>query len=528
VAKSKEGPEHKLVGVPLLDELMKLGWAEDQVRYDPEWKVPKNPSQASKREAGGSFDGFPADLVIFDTPETYGEWQHVLVLFELKAPNKTEGRNQLEIMLSLEPRARLGYWSNGTESLSLYRRVDGTYKEVQNQPLPGPLDNLSEGASKPLTYATLKTPDAKDLRARIDRLLGAVVAADTKATRSEERLNQLCNVILVKLESDRLGKAQPDAALKFQVSASEKQTADAIKLTFATLRAKHPELFVGPADQELNLDDHTIQAAVYELSPIQLMDAPVDAVSQAFQVFRAATLKEEDGQYFTPPRIISAAVAFVDVAFDDKIVDPACGTGGFLFEAFASIRKKHSALPDADLRTWAHDSLYGVDKDSINVKLTKAIMAILGDGSTHVFKGDSIRSHRWAADYPQLVHGLKEGSFTCAITNPPFGAKLKVSKSDAKAGKYTIAVAAAKKGPKDYAEVEIGLVFLERCYKLLMVGGRMGIVLPETYFFSPSYAWLLGWLDGKLVLRGMLNIPMEAFQGFCRAKTNLYVFEKVG
>ena len=63
---------------------------------------------------------------------------------------------------------------------------------------------------------------------------------------------------------------------------------------------------------------------------------------------------------------------------------------------------------------------------------------------------------------------------------------------------------------------------------VLALNGRVGIVLPETYFFSYSYRWLPHWLKDRLALRGMLNIPMEAFEEFCRAKTNFYIFEKVG
>jgi type I restriction enzyme M protein len=79
-----------------------------------------------------------------------------------------------------------------------------------------------------------------------------------------------------------------------------------------------------------------------------------------------------------------------------------------------------------------------------------------------------------------------------------------------------------------YEEREIGIIFLERCFELLAEHGRLGIILPETYMFSPSYSWLRFWLKDKLELKGMLNIPMEAFQGFCRAKTNFYIFQKVG
>jgi type I restriction enzyme M protein len=141
----------------------------------------------------------------------------------------------------------------------------------------------------------------------------------------------------------------------------------------------------------------------------------------------------------------------------------------------------------------------------------------------------------WARYYQELQTALTPGTFTCIVTNPPFGKGLKVSKVDARAAGFLISRKAKKnkKGGFDfsrtvYDEREIGILFLERCHGLLMVGGRLGIILPETYMFSSSYAWLRYWLKGKFELKAMLNIAMEAFQGFCRAKTNFYIFEKVG
>ena len=66
-----------------------------------------------------------------------------------------------------------------------------------------------------------------------------------------------------------------------------------------------------------------------------------------------------------------------------------------------------------------------------------------------------------------------------------------------------------------------------RCHDLLRVGGKMCIVLPETYFFSPSYQYVRDWAKERLKPICVANVPMDAFQGFCRAKTNLYVFEKI-
>ena len=124
-------------------------------------------------------------------------------------------------------------------------------------------------------------------------------------------------------------------------------------------------------------------------------------------------------------------------------------------------------------------------------------------------------------------------TFTCIVTNPPFGKNLKMSKADAKASKIGIAKKTLKKRDgsfvfhkTNYEERELGIIFLERCHELLVDGGRLGIILPETYMFSQSYAWLRQWISERFIYRAILNIPMEAFQGFCRAKTNFYIFEK--
>lgn len=160
-------------------------------------------------------------------------------------------------------------------------------------------------------------------------------------------------------------------------------------------------------------------------------------------------------------------------------------------------------------------------------------MIVLGDGSTHTHVGDSLRRHQWATKYPDLITTLADESFTCIVTNPPFGEKLTISPIDARDSDLSICRRPKKNDdgtwifePSKYVEREVGLAFLELCHRLLVPGGRMAIVLPETYFFSKSYAWIYDWLEPRLIMRGMFNVPMEAFQGFCRAKTNLYVFEK--
>ena len=189
-------------------------------------------------------------------------------------------------------------------------------------------------------------------------------------------------------------------------------------------------------------------------------------------------------------------------------------------------------MDDGDAKGWAQRHLYGVDKDKINIKLTKAIMLTIGDGSTNTFHGDSIRSYLWESMFPYLAINLKHEMFTCILTNPPFGKNLKLSANDGKLVRFEVSHKDSKShlvlGKEEYTERELGITFVERCYKLLVPGGKLGIVLPETYFFSDSYLWFQEWVHRHYHLRAIINIPMEAFQGFCRAKTNLYIMEKIG
>ena len=515
------GPEHTQVRLPLVDQLLNLGWTPEQVQYDPEWRVPKNPSEHSRREAGQQYAGFPVDIIIWESPALREDPEGALIIFETKKPSRQEGLRQLENYLSLEYTAKMGFWTNGTDTLAIYRLPSGKFHHVIGAPLPAPPDNFSIVGDTPLRFKDLEDPLPTKLRAKLDRVFGVVVARDTITTRSDDRLNQLCNLLLTKLASDQDAKVNPKDPLVFQPVETEKGTADRIRRRFARLRSDHPAIFSN--DTDIRFDAHTIHEVAYELTSTKLVDVSADTISQAFQVFRSANLKSGEGQYFTPSRVIRAAVEIMEVTHEDRIIDPACGTGGFLVECFLSYHREYPHLDEAARQRWARDHLFGVDRDDINVKLARAIMQIIGDGSANIQVGDSLRQHMWESDYPHLRGMLQDESFTCAITNPPFGRQLRLSAKDARLSGYTI----TRKGKTSQQDLELGLVFLERCHRLLVKGGRLGIILPETYWFSSSYEWLREWLNGRFVLRGMLNVPMEAFQSFCRAKTNFYILEKM-
>lgn len=532
---SKSFKEHHLTRLPVLQELINLGWERGQIicpspdSGDTEWHVPKTPSEATKREARHSFKGYPVDIAIFDDIEFVGDYEHIVAVVECKEPLKTEGISQLKIYLGLEPHARLGIWTNGTEFVRVYKLPSaGSFKVVESAGLPKPTENIILADDKRITYDDLRVPSTKELKIVFSTLLGIITSRDTRSTRREDQLNQMSNMLLIKLDSDHEGQWDAKEFLAFQLENSPLQTQASINKSFESYKTEHPALFAADEPNEIILDADTIQEIILRLQLMNVGAMAPTALSMAFQVFRDATLKLGDGQYYTPLKVIEAGVEMMCITHKDVVIDLACGTGGFLSAALMKIAA--TGLGDKAVTQWAHYKLFGVDRDRTNIKLTRALMVGIGDGSTNAYHGDSLRESKWKHDTKGIQSVLGDGRYTVVLTNPPFGQDLVISAADAKSSRLEICKH-TKSGAKSdtYAPTtELGVAFVERSWRLLQNGGRLGIVLPETYFFSKSYAWFREWMDEHYILRGALNVPMEAFQGFCRAKTNFYVFEKKG
>ena len=527
-ANLKVTPAQTLVVGPLVEFLRQRGWAHEQIVYGRrEWRIPKNPSEAAKREGSRRFDAYPCDIAIFESVERTNDYRHVRFLIECKQPNQDVGVAELETYLSLE-RAVLGIWTNSADpeapAVFMYRNPQGGFitKRGPLRDIPAPGEAIAATTQR-LSFRDLTAPTGERLRRLLEGLLDHVVARDNNVTRREDQLDQLCNVLLLKLDSDKQARGTPSEPPMFRPFETPALTADHVRQQFTALADLYPDVFSEDRDRRLRFSDKTLALCVDRLAYLHLLDLGPETVALGFQVLRTAALKQGEGQYFTPQPVIRAAVRLLRVGWQDIVIDPACGTGGFLVEVMLQIGAAHPEHA-GELSRWAQTHLFGVDKDSIGIKLTKAIMQILGDGSAHSVRGDSVRTQLWSRDFPHLARPhFSDGRFSVVVTNPPFGKNLTVSAGDARAANLDI----ARAPDGQYRDLEIGLVFLNRAHQLLKPGGRLGIILPETYFFSRQYHFVFAWLASRFRPTVVANVPMEAFQGFCRAKTNFYVFAKL-
>ena len=344
------------------------------------------------------------DVAIFESAKYRRSEEHVRILCECKKPDEKSGLRQLKIYLDREPHAKVGIWFNGIDHKIIYKTQDGYQEAPAGTRIPGPDDSLSPNDQPSvLTYQTLR--EAQSLVPVFRRIRDRLAAQDTNVNRDEEILPDLSSLLLLKILDEQAHRFTVDAPLQFQTKGrSRKETASHIRTFLNREVKKHADIF-GQSGVRIAIDADSIAYTVEQLQSYRLLANDMDAVSTAFQVLRGRAYKGEEGQYFTPPSVVHIAMAAINPGLNDRIIDPACGSGSFLATALNAVvdRLKHLAgenSPDyaTGKRDWSTQNLYAIDKDAVSVRLSKAYLSLLGDGSTHVFKFDALRPSHWPAN----------------------------------------------------------------------------------------------------------------------------------
>ena len=407
---------------PLLEILIdEAGWKAEQIVSRPnQWRVHSSPS--NKRT-------WPIDIAIFTHERHTRDPEYIQIICECKRPDVNTGIEQLKIYMDREPHARVGIWFNGIDHKIVYKTSAGYTIAPDGTPIPTPNDALVPVGKKILTYSDLKV--APSLVPLFRRIRDRLATLDRNVNRDEEILPDISLLLLLKIRDEQDHRFSSTKALSFQISDTVERTAKSIRDLLQKEVKKNSDLF-GAEGREIRfqIDDNSIEYIVENLQNFRILSNDGDAIGQAFQVIRGKAYKGEEGQYFTPPSVVAIAIAAADPGPEDRVIDPACGSGSFLAAALSHVVAKLEVVYGSDenalklaKREWSTTNLFAIDKDAVSVRLSKAYLSMLGDGSTHVYKADSIRSSKW---WPALSANIQDGSFSVVVTNPPFGTKLKV------------------------------------------------------------------------------------------------------
>lgn len=290
----------------------------------------------------------------------------------------------------------------------------------------------------------------------------------------------------------------------------------------------------------ISLDTNSIVYVVGELQNYSLMESERDVIADAFETFIGHALKGGQGQFFTPRNVVKMMVEVLDPSENDKIIDPACGSGGFLIDALRYVWIKidekgkgygwKDKQVDSEKQKAAVNNFRGIDKDYFLSKVTKAYMALVGDGKGGIFCEDSLEiPSEWKEE---TKFKIKLNSFDIVLTNPPFGSKIPVSGDD-KLKQYDLAhhwkfskedKHWEKKKVKDKEAPQI--LFIERCLALLKDKGRMAIVLPDGVFGNDKLGYIRNYILNKARLLAVIDIPIETFMPNTGTKTSILVLQK--
>jgi type I restriction enzyme M protein len=231
----------------------------------------------------------------------------------------------------------------------------------------------------------------------------------------------------------------------------------------------------------------------------------------------------KNGQFRTPRHIIKLLVELVDPQLGHRIADPACGTGGFLLGAYqymitqldkekgekqpdedGFIRSSRSALLTEDVKEILGKSLHGYDIDQTMVRLGLMNLMMHGIDSPQIDYKDTLsKSYTENAQY-KIV-----------LANPPFTGN--IDKGD-------INEELALKTTKTE------LLFIERIYNMLEMGGTAGIVVPQGVLFGTGGAFVdvRKLMIEKSELKAVITAPSGVFKPYAGVSTALLIFTKGG
>lgn len=301
---------------------------------------------------------------------------------------------------------------------------------------------------------------------------------------------------------------------------------------FQAVRRDFPEIY-GP-DEELLLDPRSLGYVLDSLAFPTMDSGDTDVVGDAFEVFAGSESRQRSGQFFTPRNTTDLLVEAVDPQLGEKIIDPACGAGGFLASVVRHFRR--SGHPSETISE-ASRHLFGIEKDDYLARLARLHVSLLTRGHPRVICGDSLAFR--SAD--ESLEGIIpcEADYDVVLTNPPFGTKIVAATPDvlrtftlARRWRLDRADGSWKPTATVRKRVPPQVLFVERCLSLLRPHGRLGLVLPESVLSNKSYRFVVEYIRTHCSVSAVVGMPEALFKtsgkGGTHTKTCLLVAHKLG
>lgn len=510
-----------------------------------------------------------ADIVIWDKDAPEKTQGTIKIIIECKketvdARNAKDGIAQLQSYMSVCPNCEWGMWTNSIQKFVFRKYTDesGNICFMDYNDIPSADGNLDE----------VNRPSRKNLRnASDDNLLFVFKTCHNHiyvndGMQKQPAFFELLKVIFCKIEDER----NIPKPLEFFTTSEERSNPDGqltvqkrISQIFQRVKKRHGKIF--DANDEIKLTPRSLAYIVSELQRYSLLSTNIDIKGKAYEEIVGANLRGDRGEFFTPRNVMKMAVEMINPQIDEKVLDSSCGTGGFLVQAMthviAQLEAEFSASMGIPKKDWDSDtvkvfqdrisemastSFFGFDINPDLVKATKMNMVMNNDGSGNILQTNSLLPpHEWTDEFKtrlaEALHIKKseirnyEGIafFDVIVTNPPFGSKIPIKdknileqfelahiwENDKKTGTWRMTERLQSSVPPE-------ILFIERCTQLLVPGGRMGIVLPDSILGSPGLGYIREWLIQNHRIIASIDLHVDTFQPRNGTQTSVLFLQK--
>lgn len=502
ITNTPENREAKVV----FEERLHKEYGYDISQMLPEFRVQK----------GSTLIG-PADIVVFHDSEDKTQ-DNIYIIVECKRKNRYDGIDQLKTYLAGVESAEYGVWFNGDEIVYIRRLKKAPHwKLIYNIPRKGEKLGLPRKDSlKP----------ASELVKVFESCHNHIYVNDGHL--KDQVFNEMLKILFIKLMDE---KDYTSPIAKFGITEDEfdsiqegkkNEFESRINKLLDLAKSQHKDIF--SKEEKINLKLSTLAFVVGQLQNYDLSHSSRDIKGLAFQKFVYAHQRGDRGEFFTPDPIIELAVKIIKPNLNETVLDPACGTGGFLVSAMKYVENDLSKVVTNPIdfekaRTnFALKKLIGIDFNPSLVRVSKMRMILEEDGHTGIFQANSLETIDAIKQSAKTASSLSvdKSSVQVILTNPPFGKKGKITDKGI-LKQFDLGHQWKKDGERYIKTEKIAdnqvpdILFIERCLEFLENKGRIGIVLPDAILTGPKLQYVRDYILTKAKLVAVVSLPYATF-----------------
>jgi type I restriction enzyme M protein len=445
--------------------------------------------------------------------------------------------DEIETIMREVGAIQYGLWTNGLE----FFFIEKEQKRFETKCIPigdWPMAEESVGTKDVISDAHTRVADNEMLKITFRRCHNFIHG--NEGMPKDAAFWQFLYLIFCKMHDENLRAKQRQAWQRRFWAGPKEQFEDGgrkairkrIEELFTEVKSQFKNIFRG--NEEITLSDRALAFIVSELAKYDFTRTDVDAKGVAYQELVGVNLRGDRGQYFTPRGVVKLVVEMLDPKESESLLDPACGTGGFLVATLGHMLKKFRDEQKTQvgsestteflnvherLKEYAAANVFGADFDPFLIRAAQMNMVLAGDGRGHIYNINSLEfplGH--LADLPGAKKEIPLGSVDIIATNPPFGSDIPITDKHI-LEQYELAHNWEPDGEGGFrntgtskGSVAPEILFIERCIKWLKPGtGRLGIVLPDGVLGNPAAEYIRWWIMRETQVLASVDLPVEAF-----------------